>query len=801
MMLENLARDIQQTGRGLRRSPGFVLAVVLTLALGVGGNTAVFSVVDQLLVRPLPYPEGDKLVSIYETSGPDGRMSVSPANWLDWQRENRTFQGLAAWRSAAVTLTGVGDPVRLDVQLVSAEFFPVLSIAPLLGRAISEEDDRPNAARTVVLSYELWQQRFAGDPRVIGRVIRVNDLPAEIVGVMPAGFRLLYQDTDVWSALRLDRQQPWRETAGRFINVVARMNAGTALDAARADLEAIAQRLAATYEFNKNTSVTVVPLREELTGRVTTSLLALYAAVGVLLAIACFNVASLHIARATSRRREIAIRSSLGAGRRRIVGQLLAESLVLAGIGGTLGILLARWSLTTLMAFAPPELLRVSELSIDLRVLLYTLGLSVATGLIVGMAPAALVTRLPIVATMRANASSVTYAPRVREVLVVGQVAMTVVLLSGAGLLLRTAIALHGTANGFDRHDVLTMEVVLPGARYSPERRAGFYWEAIAALRALPGVQAAAASNSLPVIGSPTGATTFHRLGTPELPMNEQPSALIRVVTPGYFRTLRIPVLRGREFTEADDANPRPGFIVNEAFAATYLAGVDPLATSLSVWMEDENPYLPLVGVVGNVSEGSIRDTPQPTVFYSHRQLPQTGMTVFVRATGAAGLASSAVNAVHRLDTSVAVAKVRTFEGALVESLARERLNALVSGGVALSGLLLASIGLYGLLAFVVAERTKEIGIRIALGAQLRQLRWSVVGRGLRLVGVGAAVGAGASFVLLRSLGSLLFGVSPNDPSTYAVVLALLCAVASLASYVPARWASRVEPLVALRQE
>jgi putative ABC transport system permease protein len=395
----------------------------------------------------------------------------------------------------------------------------------------------------------------------------------------------------------------------------------------------------------------------------------------------------------------------------------------------------------------------------------------------------------------------VTQSPRVRQTLVVCQVALTVVLLCGAGLLVRTVIALNSANNGFNKHDVLTMEIRLPGIRYTPERTMAFYREAVAALQALPGVESAAAANSLAVIGTLRGGSWLHRRGTPELPVHERPAAMVRVVTPGYFRTLAIPVLRGREFTQADDVSATPGFVVNEAFATAFLSDVDPLSASLTVWMQRENPYLPVIGVVGNVSEGSVRDSAKPTVFYSHRQMPETGMTLFVRANQPAAIARSAVNALHNLDPNLAVSKVQTFDDAIAESLARERLSALVSGAFALSGLLLAALGLYGLLAFLVAERTKEIGIRIALGAQLGRLTRSVVGGGLRLVAIGAAIGVVGSLVLFRLVGTLLFGVKPYDLSTYVTVLALLCAVASLASYLPARRAARVEPLVALRQE
>jgi putative ABC transport system permease protein len=801
-LVEDLVRDVKHAGRGLRRSPGFAIAVILTLALGIGGNTAIFSVVDQLLLRPLPYPHGEQLVTVYELFSPTKpRNSVSPANWLDWQRESRTLEGLAAWRTRRLTLTGAGEPVQVDAQAVSAEFFPLLGVKPFLGRTISNDDDRPNAPLVAVLSHESWQRRFGGDPTVIGRRVQVNDRPAEIIGVMPAGFAFVYQENELWTAYRLDRNERFRETQGRFIWVLARLKEGKTIADARAEMSSIAQRLAARFTFNKDTGVTLVPLREEMTGQVHNAVLVLYAAVGLLLSIACFNVANLLLARAASRRREMAIRTSLGAGRLAIVRQLIVESLLLAVAGGALGIALARWSLYALVAFAPADLLRVSELAVDRRVLLYAIGLSLLTGLVVGLVPSVLVARRSMNAWMRTSGSTLTQSPRVRQALVVCQVAMTVVLLCGAGLLVQTVIALNRVDNGFDQHDLLTMEIRLSAVRYPPERALRFYRDVVAALGSLPGVESAAAGSSLPVICGPRGGTGIHILGTPEVSMNDRPNVVVRVVTPGYFRTLRIPVLRGREFADADASNPTPGFVVNDAFAKANLAGRDPLHTSISVWMQDDNPHLPIIGVVGDVSEGSLRDGAKPTVFYSHRQMPETGMTLFARAKQPTALAGSAVHAIHALDPNLAIDRVRTVQGAFGASLARERLSALVSGAFAISGLLLASLGLYGLLAFVVSERTKEIGVRIALGAPLGHVRRSVVGGGLRLVAIGATIGVGGSLLLFQLFGTLLFEVTPYDLSTYAAVVALLGAVAALASYVPARRAARIEPLVALRQD
>jgi predicted permease len=566
-------------------------------------------------------------------------------------------------------------------------------------------------------------------------------------------------------------------------------------------MEGIAQRLAAMYTFNENTSVTVTPLRDVLTGQVRTSVLVLFAGVGVLLAIACFNVANMLLARAASRQREIAIRASLGAGRWAIARLLLVESLLLAGAGGAFGILLARGSLDAILAVAPTSLLGVSELLIDRRVLTYAFGLSLATGAIAGLAPTILFAQRSMADVLRTRGSSGGHAPRVRQALVVVQVAMTVVLLCGAGVLVRTLIALDHAHMGFDAHDVLTIRVAISPARYTAERSRDFYRQAVTRLRALPGVESAAAAASLPMVGSPRGGTRFRQLGEPEHAVAELPSTVVRIVAPGYFRTLRIPVVRGREFTDADNERPMGGFVVNETFARQYLSARDPLATSISVRMQDENPYLPIIGVVGDVSEGSVRVAPYPTVFYSHGRMPWTTMALFVRGGQAESLVKAVTAALRELDPTLVVSDVRTMESALAESLARERISALISTSFAVGGLLLAALGLYGLLAYLVTERTKDIGIRIALGARLARITGSVVAGGLGLVAIGAAIGIAGSLLLLRSLGAMLFGVTPYDVPTYAIVVVLLGVIAALACWLPARRAARIELLTALRQE
>jgi putative ABC transport system permease protein len=798
--LDDTLRDVRYASRGLSRSPGLTVAVILTLGLGIGSNTAIFSVVDQLLLRPLPYPAGDQLVTVYEAGlGDSGHMDVSPANWLDWQRDSRTIQTFAAWRTASLTLTGIGEPTRVRVQFVSAEFFPLLGVQPWLGRVVRPDDDRPNTPPVAVVSYEFWQQHLSANRDAIGRTIRLDDRPFQVIGVMPPRFRFIFQDTDLWTAGRLDRQQPWRDTAGRFLQVVGRLKPATTLMAARAEMQVLARQMAAKYAFNKNTTVVLVPLREELTGEVQGSLIALSVGVAVLLSIACFNVANLLLARAAARSREMAIRTSLGAGRGTVVRQWLVESLLLAAAGGALGMVLARWILSALVAVAPPDLLHGVALSIDRRVLLYAMAVSMATGVLVGLAPAIVLSRQSLTSALRGGGRTLTHAPRIRETHHEGQVALTVVLQCGAGLHVRTVLTLDAATHGFDRHSLLTMELEVPDTRYSPDATVALYRDLLGRLRALPGVESAAAAGSLPVIGSPRGGTAVHRLGTPQLPINDLPSTVVRVVTPGYFHTLRIPVLRGREFTDAD--GPTAGFIVNQAFVKAYLRDIDPLRAALSVWMEDQNPHLPVVGVVGDVSEGSVREHARPTVFYSHRRMTEGAMTIFIRSQGSPLLANAARGVVRAIDPNLAVTNIRTFDRALGESVARERLSALISTAFAASGLVLAALGLYGVLAFLVTERTREIGIRMALGAGRGRLTARVVGGGMRLVGIGATIGVLAAVGLLRWAQALLFGVSSYDPVTYAGALVLLAAVGALAAYVPARRAAHVDPSVALRAE
>lgn len=825
-ILEDLLRDTRYGVRNLCRTPGFTVTVVLTLAIGIGANTALFSVIDRLLLRPLPYPQSEQIMMVYESLPllKLDRAVASPANWLDWQRESRSFEVLAAWRANGMTLTGAGEPERLTGQNVSAEFFDLLRVQPAQGRTFTMDDDQPGAHRVVVLSDAFWRRRFGGDPNVIGRMIELDANSYEIVGVMPPGFRFVAPDIDYWAPYGLNRTQDWRRNGGRFINVVGRLKPSVTQPAAQAEMAGIAKQLSAAYTFNRDTSVAVVPLREALTGEVKGSLLMLFAAVGILVLIACFNVAGMLLARSAARRQEMGIRASLGAGRGAIVRQLLVESMVLALAGGLSGIVVARAGVSALLKFVPRNLIGITEAPLDGSILLYITGLSVLTGAIFGLAPAMSTTRRVFTAHLKSTGRSLTTSRALRQYLVTAQIAMTVVLLCGAGLLTRTLMQLAGTKTGMDAHSVLTMYIQPPERRYDDVQRVQFLKSAIERLRVLPGVQSVAAASRIPVVG-PNSGTVGHIHGMPPLFQGQDLNAGLRiqdmnsipisaagglltnvsVVTPGYFKTLGIPILQGREFVESDQRQKaQPVFIVNEALVSKYLSGQDPLNVSLSVLMAAQNPYGRIVGVVGNVIEGSLRKGAEPTVFYAdgNNSAPGVtpGMTIFVRTSGV-DLAKTAVQAIRDVDKNQPVTQVRMLENVLGESVFRERLAAVVSSAFALTALLLAGLGLYGLLAYSVAERTKEIGIRMALGAKPAAVLQMIMTRGFRLIAAGLLLGLAGAAVVSRFIESLLFGVSTHDPLTFFVVPALLLTIGGISAFIPACRATRVDPMIALRQD
>ena len=811
-IMGEVLRDARYALRGFARTPGFTAAVVLILGLGIGANAAIFSIVDKLLLGDLPFPDGEQLVAVYESQPPSNNYNVAtPENWLAWQEASRSFTSLAAWSyRIGLTLTGEGDPEALTGQTVSAEFLPLLGVEPLLGRAFTAEEDLPNAERVVILSYGLWQRRFGRDPDILGRTIELNANPYQVVGVMPEGFDFVPANgpvnIDYWIPFALNRNLP---LTGHFIFVIGRLRPGVTPEAAQIEMSALNDRLVAERGYGKQWRVHVAPFQADRVRNVRTSLLLLFAAVGALVLLACFNVAGLLLARGVYRRQEMTIRVSLGAGRAAILRQLLTEGFVLALAGGALGVFVSQLTVRGLVALAPVSLLETMELGLDAQVLLYLLGLSLATAIVFTLAPALTSGRQSLAMNLSAANRTVTRTTRLRQGLVIAQVALALILVSGAGLLGRTLKELLDGDNGLNSRNVLSVPVALPETQYDRTAQIRFFQQAVERLENVPGVHSAGSGRTLPILGV-AYETLFHVRGTPEIPPLDRltgSNALrvrIREVTPGYFRTLGVPVLRGRDFSPDDQReNTPPVFVVNESFVRKYFPSSDALGEEMSVVPPVVNPEIlhgRIVGVVGDIKEGSLRSEAQPLIFADISHVTSSYMTLFVRSDRTEGLPQATIRVIGEMDPNLAVSPV-WLEDIFADSVARERMNAAVFGAFAVTALLLAAFGLYGLLVYIVADRTREIGIRIALGAEPRKVQRWIVGQGLRLVVVGAAVGLAGALALLRSLKSLLYGVGPYDPPTLAGVLFLLLSMALAAIWIPSRRATRVDPLIALREE
>jgi predicted permease len=817
-LVSDMVRDGRYALRGFARTPGFTAAVVLILAIGIGANAAIFSIMEALIFGNLPYPDGEQLVAVYDSQPPFDYNVTTPENWVEWQRESRSFSWLAAWGYlTGLTLTGAGDPVTLTGQLVSAEFLPLLGIEPMLGRVFTQEEDRPNAPRVVILSHGLWQRRFGRDPDILGRTVELNGNPHEIVGVMPEGFSFVPANgpanIDYWMPFALNRSLP---STARFIFVLGRLRPGVTPEAAQSEMSALNERLVDERGYGEQWRVNVAPLQADRVRDVRTSLLLLFAAVGALVLLACFNVAGLLLARGVHRRQEMAIRVALGAGRAAIVRQLVTEGLILALAGAGLGMLVSRWTVGGLVALAPFRLLETVELGLDGTVLLYILGLSMATAIVFTLAPALTSGRELPGSHLAAVSRTVTRTTRLRQGLVIAQVALALVLVSGAGLLGRTLQELLGGDAGLNAENVLSLPVSLPAPRYDRTAQIAFFRQAVERLGNLPGVQSAGAGRTLPITGV-TYSTLFHVEGTPEIPPVDQRAGSdaavnrVREVTPGYFRTLSVPVVRGRDFSPDDlrEGAP-PVFIVNQAFVRQYFPASDPLDAAMSLVPTSMEPTTSsasadildgrIVGVVGDVKEGSLRMGAAPVVFVDHSHVTFTRMTLFVRADRTLGLPQAAVQVIREMDPNLAVTPV-WLEDVLAATVARDRMNATVLGAFAATALVLAAFGLYGLLVYVVADRTREIGIRMALGAGPRDVLVSVVGQGMRLVIPGVVLGLAGALALSRSLESFLYGVTQYDAPTLAGGLVLLLSVALAAIWIPSHRATRVDPLIALRED
>jgi len=806
--LETAWQDVRYAARGLRRSPAFATTAILSLALGLGASLAIFTVADNLLLRALPYRDASQLTMVWEASRSQGfdHNVVSPGNYFDWKAQSGVFQAMAGLRDRRSVLINGDRAEEFGKDYVSADFFPMLGVQPVRGRLFTAKEDlEANSSETlVVISHRLWRSWFGGAEDVIGRRVRVDGVPHTIIGVLPQGFYFRNRDVDLWEPLGLDPAYDYRKKEGRYLLCVARMKPGITYGAAQARMTALAARLEAAYpEFNKNWTVDVEPLRDSMLGPAKTALLVLLGAVGMLLAVACANVANLLLARFRSRRREMAVRASLGAGRARVVRQLLTESVLLALIGGALGVLFAKWAVKGLVALAPADLVHSAEIHFDLRVLLFAIGISIATGVFFGLAPAFVSSRADLIGALRDDTRSVTGGSRLRTWLVGGEVAVSVVLLAGALLLFRSLVDLQGINPGLDASNVLTFRVSLPGARYEKVfQRTQFFARTTEQIARLPGVVSATIDSCVPFSGGCAG-TVVNIEGYPTAKPGEEAGASILSVLPGYFRTLRIPMKRGREFSPSDDSETAPHrFIVNEAFVRRYMRGEQPLGKRISVLMESENPFGEIVGVAGDVRDESIEKEPAATVYYVYSHLSYTSVTFVVRTErNPLSFAEPVRRIIRGLDPLQPIAEVRTLDSILGENYSRQRFSAVLLTGFSISALLLSAVGIYGVLAYSVAQRTREIGVRVALGAEPGRIISLVVGTGARLVIGGAIVGIAGALALTGLLKSLLYGIGPRDPWTFFMAPVVLLSVALVAAYVPARRAARLDPMDALRTE
>jgi putative ABC transport system permease protein len=806
MTLETTWRDLRYAMRGLRGNPGFTAAAILSLALGIGASVAIFTLADNLLLRPLPYREPDRLTMVWEVNPhTTNRNNVSPANYLDWKARNHEFESMAIFGERPAAFAGGTQVEELEEQLMSADLLPMLGVQPWRGRLFTAAEDLPNAPNVVLISYRLWQRWFGGDDGAIGRTVHVRSRPATIIGVMPPGFYFRNRNVDLWEALGLDPARDYRKDAGRYLMCVARLKPAVTRARAQTRMTMIARQLQTDYpRFNTNWTVNVEPLRDSLVSEVRTSVLVLLGAVGLLLAVACANVANLLLARYAARRREIAVRVAIGAGRGRVLRQLITESVVLGLAGGSLGVVLARWAVLGLLALAPLDLSRNIAIAVDYRIVLFAVGVPMLTGILFGLAPGFVASRADLTLDLRENSrASVGGARGLRASLVAAEVALSVILLAGAGLLFRSLAGLQSVDPGLNPARLLTFRVQLPDALYrEPIRRTQFFTRALEQVGRLPAVASASAVSYLPFNGMAAG-TDFAIAGRPPAKPGAELGATIRTVMPGYFHTLGIPLKKGRVFTAADNTLGSPyRFIVDQAFVEKYMAGEEPLGRQISVDMDDKNPFGEIVGVVGNVKDGTLDGEPTPTVYYIHAHLPYTGMVFVVRATvDPISLAGAVRRVIHEIDPRQPVAQVRSMETIVRETFARQTFCALLLGGFSLVSLVLAAVGIYGVLAYSVTQRTREIGVRVALGADPGRILTLVLGSGMRVVLLGALLGAVGALALTGLLKSLLFGVQAHDPATLATVLAVLIAVALVAAYLPARRASRMAPVDALKVE
>ncbi|HST53137.1 MAG TPA: ABC transporter permease [Pyrinomonadaceae bacterium] len=800
--MRTIWQDVRYGFRMLLKSRSFTLVALVALALGIGANTAIFSVVNAVLLRPLPYRDPARLVTVLH----DGWKPVAPANFLDWREQTRVFDSMAAAQVWGPSLTGHDEPEQLHALQLSANMFDVLGVSASLGRTFAEGEDQPGRDHVVVLSDGIWRRRFGGDRKIVGQQIMLDGEAYTVAGVMPPDFQFApfwATKAELWSPLSLAARV--NDRRGQSLRVFARLKKGVTREQAQADMDAINRRLADEYpEANKGLTVAVDSLHEKAVGNARPALLVLLGAVGFVLLIACANVANLLMARAAARRKEIAVRLALGASRLRVVRQLLTESVMLSLAGGAAGLLLAVWGVDALVALGPEALPRTQTVGLDASVLLFTLALSVVTGLLFGLAPALQTTKPDLNESLKDRSRGATAGrrrDRVRRLLVVAEVALSLVLLVGGGLMLRSFLRLTSVDPGFDPRGVLTMTVSLAGSSHKTDaERAAFFEQLLAQVKTLPGVKSASAINHLP-LGGDVWTLGFKVEGRPEPPPGQKQGAVYRVVRPEYFHTMGATLLKGRDFNVSDDAEDAGVVIVNEAFARATWPGEEALGKRITV--SDETKPREIVGVVRDLKQGEWTSAPKPEMYLPHAQAASpSAMTIVARTDGDPLKLARPVQAqVWAIDKNLPVSDVSSMEDVISGSVGPQRFNALLLGVFAAAALLLAVVGVYGVMSYTVAERTHEIGARMALGAQARDVLRLVVGQGLALALVGLVVGLVAALALTRLMSGMLYGVSATDPLVFGGVALVLALAALLACLVPARRATKVDPMVALRYE
>ena len=808
-LLGTVWQDLRYGARTLVKSPAFTIVAVLSLALGIGANTAIFSVVNSILLRPLPYPESERIVAVWHTPPQESfpgmtRFSVSPGNYLDWKEQSRSFEQMAIYQYAGLSMSAGSDPVPVTGAAVSSDFFAVLRAKVGRGRAFFPEEEQQGRDGSVILGHGLWQRAFGGDPNLVGRTVNLNSRTFTVVGVMPAGFEFP-AEAELWVPLAWDAEERQTRAIHDYL-VVARLKGDASLSQAQAEMSTISSRLEQQYpDANKGWGAVVVPLQEDLVGDVRPALLVLFSAVGFVLLIACANVANLMLARGANRRKEIALRIALGATRGRIVRQLLCESVLLAVVGGLLGLLIANWGGQLLLRLSAGSLPGSAEVGIDAWALGFTILVSLAAGVLAGVAPALQFSKNEISETLKQGTGRTgggSVRQRTRKALVVCEVALSLILLIGAGLMIRSFWKLQNVDPGFEVGNALSLSVGLSPDRYAePQQQLSFHDRVLEQLRALPGVVSVGSTTTLPLTGGGS-KQPFTIEGRPAPPVSEQPLAQTRYVSPDYFRAIGIPLKQGRVFEERDREGSPQVVIISEAMARRFWPGQNPVGQRMTASFHEKQGLREVVGVVGDVKSNGLDDEAASTMYLPFRQAPRPWITFVVRtASDPQGFFQPASKAVYGVDSEQALRSVRTMEQVLTESLSGRRFNMTLLMTFAGVALVLAAVGVYGVMNYSVMLRRRELGIRIALGARALDVLRLVLGQGLVLTLIGVGVGMAGAYALTRLMASLLYGVTATDVVTFGSVSGVIILVGLLASFIPARRATKVDPMVALRSE